>query len=172
MAIKTINLGTAGTQSGDKVRDAFDKVNQNFSGFMDAFDKVNQNFSGFMLSNTSGYYLAYSETAISVTSTTLSYTDTIFSAPKGTYLIFLSANLVSVTANSDIVYLGLYDSSNNPLGIDMVSHNTRAGESDWRTSMGRVVFANSIPIKLGYKLNAKTTNGTITKYYVLFLRIA
>jgi len=31
MAIQTINLGTAGTQSGDKVRDAFDKVNQNFS---------------------------------------------------------------------------------------------------------------------------------------------
>ena len=85
------------------------------------------------------YYLAYSETAISVTSTTLSYTDTIFSVPKGTYLIFLSANLVSVTANSDIIYLGLYNSSNNPLGIDMVSHNTRAGESDWRTSMGRVV---------------------------------
>lgn len=161
MAIQTINLGTAGTQSGDKVRDAFNKVNQNFSGFM--------------LSNTSGYYLAYSETAISVTSTTLSYTDTIFSAPGGTYLIFLSANLVSVTANSDIVYLGLYsskDGSNNPLGIDMVSHNTRAGESDWRTSMGRVVFASSIPIKLGYKLNAKAANGTITKYYVLFLRIA
>lgn len=158
MAIQTINLGTAGTQSGDKVRDAFDKVNQNFSGFM--------------LSNTSGYYLAYSETAISVSSTTLSYTGTIFSAPKGTYLIFLSANLVSVTANSDIVYLGLYNSSNNPLGIDMVSHNTRAEESDWRTSMGRVVFASSTPIKLGYKLNAKAANGTITKYYVLFLRIA
>ncbi len=159
MAIQTINLGTAGTQSGDKVRDAFDKVNQNFSGFM--------------LSNTSGYYLAYSETAISVTSTTLSYTNTIFSAPKGTYLIFLSANLVSVTANSDIVYLGLYNISNgNPLGIDMVSHNTRAGESDWRTSMGRVVFASSTPIVLGYKLNAKASKGTITKYYVLFLRIA
>ena len=83
-----------------------------------------------------------------------------------------SNGLLNVWFPSDIVYLGLYDGSNNPLGIDMVSHNTRAGESDWRTSMGRVVFANSIPIKLGYKLNSKTTNGTITKYYVLFLRIA
>jgi len=40
MAIQTINLGTAGTQSGDKVRDAFDKVNQNFSNIQ------NLNFLG------------------------------------------------------------------------------------------------------------------------------
>ena len=29
--IQTINLGTAGTQSGDIVRDAFEKCNNNFS---------------------------------------------------------------------------------------------------------------------------------------------
>ena len=98
MAKQTINLGTQGTQSGDTVRAAFDKCNDNFDELYQLVDKLG------------GYKGEYSP---QITSSTTSFVysstfgDTI---PVGDYLLLVSSWMYSNTSgtvHTNVVFEGL-----------------------------------------------------------------
>jgi|GEM_PF-2340143 len=139
MSVTTISLGTAGTQSGDKVRDAFNIVNQNFQNFQ--------------LSDLKGYY-KYSEMDgfWDYISATWSYTSAILSSiPAGTYMLLLSAQMFSGDGGgASQPVMGITDGNNVDLGIQFVGS---ADDSELRNYMAmvQVIKAASFSIKLRFK---------------------
>jgi len=141
MSVQTINLGTAGTQSGDKVRDAFGKVNDNFANFQ--------------LSDLKGYYKYFSATEYDTVSGAWQDTSTLISSvPAGTYLIFCSAQLISLDGGGDIAQpeFMLTDTSNNSLGIHLIAFGSDGYEVNC-AGMSQVTMGSSFSIKGRYKCN-------------------
>ncbi len=98
MAKQTIDLGILGTQSGDTIRNAFDKCNDNFDELYQLVDKLG------------GYKGEYS-TQTTSTTTSFVYSSTFGDTiPPDDYLVIVSCWMYSNTAgtvHTNVVFDGL-----------------------------------------------------------------
>lgn len=98
MAKQTIDLGTQGTASGDTIRNAFDKCNDNFDELYQLVDKLG------------GYKGEYS-TQTTSTTTSFVYSSTFGDQiPAGDYLVIVSCWMysnTSATVHTNVVFDGL-----------------------------------------------------------------
>lgn len=99
MAQQTINLGTAGTNSGDTVRNAFDICNDNFTELYGGKGAVIYHGSQLSQSYSSSTSSSYSNT-----------TTIVSSVPAGTYIIILSI-AGSTTLIGDSGFIKIRDAS-------------------------------------------------------------
>lgn len=159
--MQTISLGTAGTQSGDKVRDAFNIVNQNFQNFQ--------------LNDLKGFYKFFDASGWDdVISTSWDYSSAVLSSiPAGTYIALLSAMLESYDGNGEsIPVMGITDGSNNDLGIQFIG----GVDNDQRTKMGMVQITKSSTFSVRFRFkvyNYQEGNGArFSNVCLLLLRVA
>ena len=120
MAKQTIDLGTQGTQSGDNVRNAFDKANDNFNELYNAIQNV--------------YYVDSQGLTYSANSTSYRTGSTLISSlPVGTYIGILT--LTGTTSMEDTTgYLKLKQSSGD-VGIGLKFSRRALGSLDGGNGM-------------------------------------
>jgi len=165
MSVQTINLGTAGAQSGDKVRDAFDKVNDNFIDFQ--------------ASDLKGYYkyrMADASSFSSMTDTWATSAALLSSIPAGTYLVWIGARLTSLDGKIDgipcsIPFLLLADGDGNGLDVQLIGSAEDTYERSM-TGFGQIVKASAFDIKVKYKcLNYVDIGVHIDRVTILLLKV-
>ncbi len=158
MAITTISIGTAGTQSGDKVRDAFSIVNNNFSNF-----QLNDLKGYYKYFNSGGWEIAYESWATSAA--------LLSNIPAGTYLVFLSARMASYDGNGfSCPVLLLADDGGNDLGIQLIGDAIDTYSRN-ESAIVQITKSASFGIKLKYKcLNIDTVPGALVDNIVILLQ--
>jgi hypothetical protein len=159
VAKQIIDLGTQGTQSGDTVRTAFDKANDNFDELYTDMLKALA-YSG---DNGSSYYTS--------TSTSWSYSSAFGdSLPAGTYLMFGKgyANPTDVDFTSEFkMRIGFFDASNNAL-IATFENVVNNGMHQMQC-FGLVTISSTTTVKAGV---AKTSGtGTARAGYLQWFAI-
>lgn len=159
MSVTTISLGTAGTQSGDKVRDAFNIVNQNFQNFQ--------------LNDLKGFYKYYGS-AIAVKNTSWATTSELFSSiPAGTYLMFLGVRLYTLVAGYNAIDVFPCDENEATFNTRIIGVNT---DTYGRNGLGvcQITKASSFGVKLKYRLLTYdgSEGGVMDMITILLLKIA
>lgn len=157
MSVTTISIGTAGTQSGDKVRDAFSIVNENFANLM------------------LGDLKNYQATSYSVSSEVSTYSNAtlLSNIPAGTYLVLLSANFQPGQEGADHGDVYLYNATASAaLGIAMRS-NVEVENSFNQTAIGLYTYsASAWQLKLYYRDGDDLSSGISISGNVVLIRVS
>lgn len=159
MAKQTIDLGTQGTQSGDAIRTAFDKCNDNFDELYGGKGAVI-------------YHGSQTNQSYSSSSTSYSNTTTIISSvPAGTYVVILTVR--GKTPIDDTGYMKLRDASIGDIGLWIKWSKHQVGTADTEevvsTAMSIVTLSQTCNIYGQYKRYAGS--GTITLSYIMLAMI-
>ncbi len=160
MSITTISIGTAGTQSGDKVRDAFSIVNDNFSNFQ--------------LSDLKGFHKYFNATGFTnVKNSSWTYSSALISSiPAGTYLIWFGVDFYCPEADGlDQSVIKLVDGSNNDLGIQLFGNNMDYQRLS-QAGFVQITKSTAFDIKVGYICPTYADDGPdITNITILLLKV-
>ena len=164
MAKQTIGIGTSANDgTGDPLRDAFDKVNDNFNEVYSAFTFASNNATvanNVLIGNSTVNSVANS-TTVSISNSTSEVTATSGSLLVGNSTVNTTANsslvnATSVTVNSNTgLTLGTSDTSANGFTYLPNGLIIQYGSVDANTTVGDITFANVFPTGL-YSLTVTT----------------
>lgn len=163
MAKQTIDLGTQGTQSGDTIRNAFDKCNDNF----------NELYGG---KGAVIYHGSLVGQSYSTSSTSYSNTSTIVSSvPAGTYIAILTV-VGATEIIDDTGYIKIRDSSAGDIGLWAKWSKHQIGTDDSgnaiTTAMNIVTFSGSRTLYGQYKRLAGSGSVSITDIILAMIKVA
>lgn len=163
MAKQTINLGTLGTASGDTVRDAFDKCNDNF----------NELYGG---KGAVIYHGSLVGQSYSTSSTSYSNTSTIVSSvPAGTYVAILTV-AGGTQVIDDSGYMKIRDASMGDIGLWIKWSKHQIGTDDLgnavSTAMSIVTLTQTCNLYGQYKRIAGIGTVSISDIKLAMIKVA
>lgn len=157
MSIQVIDLGTAGTQSGDTIRNAFQKVNSNFANML--------------FTDLKGVYVVEYITEVSDATGNIRNTSTLLTVPAGTYILIMGSRLKgSAAGNIGEIYGAFVTLGSLTNHIRHYTHNTTLYFS--YTSICKVTLTESDNFFFRYRRRAGSGTSYFSNTYAIFIRIS